>query len=87
MIDYKDVQQVKDLASNMRTVFGTPQGKEVMDFLEQACGWYESIFDPENPDRKMLNAGKREVLATIKTFLKLSPEEIALLAQRKEGQL
>lgn len=83
MIDYRNAKQVKALSSDIRKVFAGPQGDNVMEFLEEACGWYESIFDPENPDRKMLNAGRREVVATIKTFLRLSPEEIVRLAQKK----
>ena len=84
MIDMTDIKQVKALHQNIRLVFDTPQGKEVMDFLEQACGWYESIFDPDNSETILLNAGKREVVATLKTFLRYSPEEIVQLAQKKE---
>ena len=76
---------IKGLKANMIAVFETPQGKEVMTFLEQACGWYESVFDSENRDKILINAGRREVLATIKTFLKQSPEHIVALAQLKEN--
>jgi len=84
MIDLSDPKVVQALVGNMRAVFATPQGKAVMDFLEESCGWYESIFDPEDKDRIMLNAGRREVVATIKTFLKHSPDDIMRLAQQKE---
>lgn len=79
-----DAEYVKGLKQNMVTTFDTPQGKEVMEFLEASCGWYESIFDPDNRDRILINAGRREVIATIKTFLKHSPEHIVALAQQKE---
>lgn len=79
-----DIEYVKGLKQNIITVFDTPQGKEVMDFLERSCGWYESVFDPVNKDMILINAGRREVVATIKTFLKHSPEHIAALAQQKE---
>jgi len=83
-IKLTDLRYVKDLQANLRVVFESPQGKEVMRFLEASCGWYESIFDPVNRDMVLLNAGKREVLATIKTFLELSPEQIVALAKHKE---
>ena len=80
-----DPEYIKGLKQNMITVFDTPQGREVMDFLEKSCGWYESVFDPENRDRVLINAGRREVIATIKTFLKHPPEYIVALAQQKEN--
>jgi len=76
---------VKALKQNITDVFTTPQGKEVMDFLERSCGWYESIFDPQDRDRILINAGRREVIATIKTFLEQSPERIVTLAEQKEN--
>ncbi len=76
------LEDVQDLQANLRTVFDNPSGKEVMRFLEQSCGWYESIFDPVNKDRILLNAGKREVVATLKTLLRLPAEEIVQLAKQ-----
>jgi hypothetical protein len=84
MIDLTNINDVKGLHQNMRTTFDTPQGKEVIKFLEQACGWYESIFDPDNRDRILINAGRREVVATLKTFLEQPPEQIVAMAQAKE---
>ena len=81
-----DIRYVKDLQNNLNVVFGSPYGKEVMKFLEQACGWYESIFDLVNRDIILLNAGKREVLATIKTLLELNPDQIVAMAKQKEGE-
>jgi len=84
-INLTNLNYVKDLQANLRICFDSPQGKEVMRFLEQSCGWYESIFDVVNRDIVLLNAGKREVLATIKTLLELSPEQIVALAKEKEN--
>jgi len=84
-MDMTDKEYIQGLKANMHAVFDTPQGKEVMTFLESSCGWYESIFDPESRDKILINAGRREVLATIKTFLKQSPETIVSLAQLKEN--
>jgi hypothetical protein len=79
-----DIDYVKALQSNLRTTFETPQGKEVMRFLEEACGWYESVFDPINRDMCLINDGKRQVVATLKTLLKLTPEEVVAQVREKE---
>jgi len=84
-MDITNINDVKGLKQNFSAVFDTPQGLEVMDFLEKSCGWYDSVFDPNNADRTLINAGRREVLATIKTFLKHPPEHIVALAQQKEN--
>ena len=79
-----NLEEVKGIQANLHAVFDSPQGKAVMLFLEAACGWYESVFDPVNRDIVMLNAGRREVVATIKTLLKHTPEEIVALVKTKE---
>ena len=79
-----NINDVKALISNMRTTFESPQGKEVMEYLEEVCGWYESIYDPVDKDRVLINAGRREVIATIKTLLKLSPEQVIAMVKDKE---
>lgn len=79
-----DIDYVKALQSNLRVTFDGPPGKEVMKFLETACGWYQSIFDPASRDLCLINDGKRQVLATIKTLLELTPEQIVAMAKQKE---
>jgi hypothetical protein len=79
-----DVDDVRSIKSNMHACFDTPQGKETIKFLEQACGWYQSVFVPSDPSLTLINDGKRQVLATIKTILDLSPEQIVELAKQKE---
>jgi hypothetical protein len=79
-----DIEYVKGLQSNLRASLDGPPGKEVIKFLENACGWYQSVFDPSNRDLCLINDGKRQVLATIKTLLKLTPEEIVRMAKAKE---
>ena len=79
-----DLGEVKVLQSSIHTIFNMPQGKDLMAFLEEACGWYESIFDPVDRDRTLINAGRREVVATLHTFLRFTPEQIVAMAQLKE---
>jgi hypothetical protein len=80
-----DKAYVAGLKSNFHATFDSPQGKEVMRFLEQTCCWYQSILVPSNPDLTLINDGKRQVVATIKTILELSPEQIVNLAEQKEA--
>jgi len=84
MKDLRDINVVREVKSNMHATFDTPQGKEVMAFLEQTCCWYQSVFVPNSPEMTMINDGKRQVLATIKTILALSPEQLVLLVKQKE---
>lgn len=81
-----DIHYVSGLKANLHATFDTPQGQEVMRFLELSCGWYQSVFSPQNPELTLINDGKRQVLATIKTILDLSPEQIIVLAKQKEGE-
>ena len=81
-----DIGYVTGLKQSAHAVFDTPQGKEVMDFLELSCAWYQSVFDPVNKDMSLINDGKRQVVATIKTLLKFSPEQIVALAKSKEQE-
>lgn len=85
MNNLTDIRYVKDLQVNLRVTFDSPAGKEIMRFLEVSCGWYESIFDPINRDIILLNAGKREVLATIKTLLTQPAETIVAMVKEKEN--
>ena len=79
MIDLTDIAQVKAIQQDIRQVFESPSGKEVMKFLEQACGWYD--FNRENPDAILIAHGKRQVLATIKTLLDLPAEQCQQVAK------
>ena len=84
-MDLTDKGYVSGLKSNVHAVFDTPQGQEVMAFLEQSCGWYQSIFVPGDPNMTLINDGKRQVVATIKTILALSPDQIVALTKQKEN--
>ncbi len=76
-----DIGYVRALQSNIRASLDTPQGKEVMAFLEDICGWYD--FSELDPNMILMKHGKRQVLATIKTLLKLKPEEIVALTVKE----
>ena len=81
-----DLDYIKGLKSNMHATFDTPQGKEVIRYLEATCCWYKSVLVPDDPQMTLINDGKRQVLATIKTFLELTPEQINAMAKQKEDE-
>jgi hypothetical protein len=82
MTDPKDVGAIK---ANLHATFDTPQGKEVLKWLEVSCGWYHSVYSTQDPNLTLINDGKRQVIATIKTFLELSTDQIVYLTKKKEG--
>ena len=80
-IDFTDLDYVKALQSDLRT----DVGKRFVEFLDEACGYDQSIFEPTDRDLCLINDGKRQVAATCHTLLKLSPEDFVRLAKQKEG--
>lgn len=84
MINLQDRDDVKALQHNMRMAFDNPGGEEVIKFLEQVCGWYD--FQETDPDKVLVAHGKRQVLATIKTMMKCSTDEIMAIAQQQQGE-
>ena len=82
MINLRLLDDVKTLQSNLRASLGTPHGQEVVKFLEEICGWYD--FSELEPNMILIKHGKRQVLATIKTLLECTPEQIVAVATKEE---
>lgn len=86
MRDLTKVDDVKALQSDLRSVFeNNASGKEVMTFLEDSCGWYVSVFDPVNRDATLVNDGRRQVVSTIKTLLRLSADDVVKVMKQQRG--
>jgi hypothetical protein len=79
-----DKDYVTGLKSNLHAVFDTPQGKEVMKWLEVTCSWYRSVWDAQSSDLTLIHDGRRQVLASVKTILELNPDQIVELSKRME---
>lgn len=86
MKDLSKIDDVKALQSDLRVVFESPAGKEVMQFLEDSCGWFVSVFDPVNRDATLVNDGRRQVVATLKTLLRLSAEDIVKVYKQQRAE-
>lgn len=76
-----DIDYVKGLKGNIRHSLENPSGEAVIEFLEQLCGWYD--FSETDPNKILMAHGKRQVLATIKTLIKLTPEQIVALTNKE----
>ena len=85
MVDLKNPDYVKGLQSDLHTLFDGEAGKKVMRFLEVSCGWYQSIFSPVDRDITLVNDGKRQVVATLKTLLECSADQVVAMAKRREN--
>ena len=82
MTDLADLDQVKTLQAHLRATLDTPAGVELVKFLEDVCGWYD--FSETDPNLILVAHGKRQVLATIKTLLRCTPDQIVTIAQPTE---
>ena len=75
-----NLEEVRALKSDMHACFDTPQGKEVMSFLEQIGGWTPSVMDSMETNDIIARDANRRLLGTLKTILELSPDQIVTLA-------
>ena len=86
MSKLKDPNYIKSIQDCMNVAFTGNNGEMLMDFLESTCCWYQSTLVPGDPQMTQVNDGKRQVLSTIKTFMKLTPEQIVALVNQREGE-
>jgi hypothetical protein len=84
MINLMNLADVKKIQGDLRFTFESPSGQETMKFLEQMAGWYD--FNEDDKDRILVAHGKRQLLASIKTLLKYSAEEIQAIARQQKEQ-
>jgi hypothetical protein len=84
MNNLTDIRYVKDLQNNLR-IFDSPQGQEVMRFLESIGGWTPNIFDTLETNEVIARDANRRLIGTIKTLLTLTPEQVVALAKERES--
>ena len=81
MINLKSVNDFKLLKQDIEFVFNGPQGENVMEFLEVICDWFPLAGDSIVTNAIVARDARRQVLATIKTFINKSPETLQRLGQ------
>lgn len=84
MIDLTNDIEVRQIKSDLHVVFDTPQGKEVMKFMQQLGGWFPNVWDSMDTNDIVARDANRRLIGTIRTMLELSPEQIIALAKQKE---
>ena len=84
MIDLKNIDYVSQLKKDLDYVFSEGSGERVMEFLEYICGFWHPGYVPNDPTSIMLSCGKREVILSLKTIMKLSPEQIVQYKLERE---
>lgn len=85
MIDMSNPIEVKKLKQDIHQVFDTPQGKDVLKFMQEISGWFPSVFDSMETNEIIARDANRRLLGTIRTILDLSPEQIVALANKGEN--
>jgi hypothetical protein len=85
MVDLKNLNEVKKLKADCHTVFDSPQGKDVMKFMQEIGGWFPSVFDSMETNDIIARDATRRLLGTIRTIMDLAPEQIVALANKGEG--
>ena len=83
MIDFSNRDEVVGLKSNLHATFGSPQGKEAMKFIEEIGSWYPKMTDSNETNDIIARDANRKLIATIKTILDLSPEQIIALTNKE----
>lgn len=81
MTKLTDLNYVKGLKSNLRASLDTEAGKEVMKFLEELCGWYD--FKESGTNEILIAHGGRRIVATLKTLMELTPEQIVAITKEQ----
>lgn len=71
-----DLEGIKVLKQSIEYAFTSESGKIVMEFMELICNWYPLAGDSSATNDVVARDAKRQVLATIKTFIKHTPEDI-----------
>ena len=77
------LDEARILKQNMHICFDSPQGKEVMNYLEGICGWVPSIYDSNETNAIIARDANRRIIGTIKTLLMITPEQIIALESKE----
>ena len=69
------------LKSNMHVTFESPQGKEVMRFIEKIGNWTPTVFDSMDTNAIVARDANRRLIGTLKTIMEISPDQIVTLTE------
>ena len=73
------IQEATALKSNIHATFDSPQGKEVMLYIEKIGGWYPRYTDSNETNDIIARDANRRLIGTLKTIMTISAEQIVVL--------
>ena len=75
------LDEAKALKNNVHLAFESPQGKEVMAFIEKIGHWTPSIYDSGDTNEIIARDANRRLIGTLKTIMILNAEQIVALQE------
>ena len=72
-------QKVSDKVLAFKSVFGTPEGKKVLENLSHFCGLMRTSYANNDPMAIARNEGRREVILEIISILRMKQQDVQAL--------
>lgn len=82
-MDMTDPKYVTGLKSDIHAVFDSPQGKEVMRYMESIAGWTPTVFDSIETNEIIARDANRRLIGTLKTIMNLNVDQIIGLSSKE----
>ena len=78
-----NINEAVALKSNMHATFDSPQGKEVMRYIESIGNWYPTVYDTGETNEIIGRDANRRLIGTLKSILTLTPQQISVLTEEE----
>lgn len=75
------LDEAQALKANVHATFESPQGKEVMKYLEKIGSWYPTIYDSGDTNEIIARDANRRLIGTLKSIMNLTADQIAQLTE------
>ena len=77
------IQEATALKSNIHATFDSPQGKEVMAYIEKIGSWIPTVFDSGETNEIIARDANRRLIGTLKSIMTCTPEQIMALTKEE----
>lgn len=71
-----DKEAADSLKLAVRRLFETPDGQLLIEFLEECSGRFNPTYNPENQTTIILEAGRRQLVASLHNLNRLTSEQV-----------
>ena len=65
----------------MHATFDSPQGKEVMRYIEQIGHWFPTVYDTGDTNEIIARDANRRLVGTLKSILTITPQQLVALTE------